>query len=121
MSAFADALADLTGDPSIGVAGWWVPRSGPPAPLWIVVKVPALGELDNRAPKSVRQRLLDLPAGAGAGDLVAWDGCTWLLGGAGDPDPLGLTRRWIATELQQPVSYDVDGRPLLTWDGMNFT
>lgn len=88
----------------------------------LVVKLPALGELDSRAPKALRQRLLDLPAGIGAaaGELVAWDGTTWLLGGAADPDRLGLAVRWIATELTVAASYDAQGRPQVAWNGTSW-
>lgn len=103
--------------PDIGVVGWWLPRVGAAVSVQMVARVPAAGELQRRAPMSRPQMLVDLPAAtaAGAGDLVAWAGRTWLLGGQADPDPLGLTSRWIATELDGVVSYDADGCPQLTW------
>lgn len=122
MTAFERMQADLMDNPDIGIVGWWLPRVGASTSLQLVARVPAAGELQRRAPASRPQMLVDLPAtaAAGAGDVVAWSGRSWLLGGQGDPDPLGLTSRWIATELEGEVSYDAEGRPQLAWTDLGW-
>lgn len=118
-TAFDRALADLMANPDLALAGWWLPRAGSPVAVRLVARVPGLGELQGRAPASRGQRLVDLGAdvAAAAGDLLAWDGSTWLVGGHGDPDPLGLTRRWICTAFEGSPAYHASGYPLLSWNG----
>lgn len=119
MTAFDRMHATLMDNPDIGVAGWWLPRAGVATAVRLIVRVPALGELADRAPSSLPQRLADLsaPLLVAAGDLLAWGNSTWLLGGQADPDSLGITARWICTAFTGSPAYDGAGCPQLSWNG----
>lgn len=112
-AAAADVVFTVLGDDS-----WWLRRSGgAPTAVRAVFTSPEADDLERKAPMSLPQQLVSVQIAASAGDLIARDGRTWLLGGVADSDPLGLSQRWIATELQVAVAYHADGYPLVTWSG----
>ena len=123
MTAFEEMVAHLMADPNIGSAAWWLDKAGNGrTAVRVLLRRPALDQLKGKAPSALEQRLLDLPleaAGAAAGDLVAFNGECWQLGGRPDPDPVGLTARWIALPFTgNPLAFDAAGCPLLTWNGV---
>jgi hypothetical protein len=119
MTAFATALGTLFINPDLSIAAWWLAKDNSKAEIRVIVTVPEADELLGRAPMSLRQRFIDLQSDVPVedGDLLAFDGTTWLFAGYPNPDKLRLSHRWITTLQEGDFTYHPDGYPLLTWNG----